>query len=230
MNPYLAEFIGTTILLYLGNGVNANVSLKKTYGNGSGWLVISLGWGLAVFMGVVISGSFSGGHLNPAVSVGLAIVGKFSWSLVPGYILVQMLGAIMGSLLVFIQYKDHFKATVNARTKLGVFATSPAIKNNFNNILSEILGTCMLVFGVFYIIDGEGIGSLNALPVGLLVTVIGLSLGGSTSYAINPARDLGPRIFHALIIDKSSDWKYAWIPVLGPLIGAVLAGFLFKIL
>ena len=230
MNPYLAEFIGTTILLYLGNGVNANVSLKKTYGNGSGWLVISLGWGLAVFIGVVISASFSGGHLNPAVSVGLAIVGKFSWSLVPGYILAQMLGAIMGALLVFIQYKDHFTATVNARTKLGVFATSPAIKNNFNNILSEILGTCMLVFGVFYLIDGEGIGSLNALPVGLLVTVIGLSLGGSTSYAINPARDLGPRIFHALIIDKSSDWKYAWIPVLGPLIGAVLAGFLFKIL
>tara|TARA_B100001057_G_C22527804_1_gene824549 strand:- start:21 stop:713 length:693 start_codon:yes stop_codon:yes gene_type:complete len=230
MSPYLAEFVGTTILLYLGNGVNANVSLKKTYGSESGWLVISLGWGLAVFMGVVISGSFSGGHLNPAVSVGLAIVGKFSWSLVPGYILAQMLGALMGASLVFMQYKDHFTATVNARTKLGVFATSPAIKNNFNNILSEVLGTCMLVFGVFYLIDVEGIGSLNALPVGLLVTVIGLSLGGSTSYAINPARDLGPRIFHALIIDKRSDWKYAWIPVLGPFFGAVLAGFLFKIL
>ena len=230
MSPYLAEFVGTTILLYLGNGVNANVSLKKTYGNESGWLVISLGWGLAVFMGVVISGSFSGGHLNPAVSVGLAIVGKFSWSLVPGYILAQMLGALMGASLVFIQYKDHFTATVNARTKLGVFATSPAIKNNFNNILSEVLGTCMLVFGVFYLIDGEGIGSLNALPVGLLVTVIGLSSGGSTGYAINPARDLGPRIFHALIIDKRSDWKYAWIPVLGPFFGAVLAGFLFNIL
>tara|TARA_B100000941_G_C28480416_1_gene541813 strand:- start:875 stop:1567 length:693 start_codon:yes stop_codon:yes gene_type:complete len=230
MSPFLAEFIGTTTLLYLGNGVNANVSLKKTYGNESGWLVISLGWGLAVFMGVVISGSSSGGHLNPAVSLGLAVVGKFSWCLVPGYILAQMLGAIMGAFLVFIQYKDHFTATVNARTKLGVFATLPAIKNNFNNIISEILGTCMLVFGVFYIIDGEGIGSLNALPVGLLVTVIGLSLGGSTSYAINPARDLGPRIFHALIIDKRSDWKYAWIPVLGPLMGAVLAGFLFKIL
>ena len=230
MSPYLAEFVGTTILLYLGNGVNANVSLKKTYGNESGWLVISLGWGLAVFMGVVISGSFSGGHLNPAVSVGLAIVGKFSWSLVPGYILAQMLGALMGASLVFIQYKDHFSATVNARTKLGVFATSPAIKNNFNNILSEVLGTCMLVFGVFYLIDGEGIGSLNALPVGLLVTVIGLSSGGSTGYAINPARDLGPRIFHALIIDKRSDWKYAWIPVLGPFFGAVLAGFLFNIL
>jgi len=230
MSPYLAEFVGTTILLYLGNGVNANVSLKKTYGNESGWLVISLGWGLAVFMGVVISGSFSGGHLNPAVSVGLAIVGKFSWSLVPGYILAQILGALMGASLVFIQYKDHFTATVNARTKLGVFATSPAIKNNFNNILSEVLGTCMLVFGVFYLIDGEGIGSLNALPVGLLVTVIGLSSGGSTGYAINPARDLGPRIFHALIIDKRSDWKYAWIPVLGPFFGAVLAGFLFNIL
>ncbi len=230
MSPYLAEFIGTTILLYLGNGVNANVHLKKTYGNESGWLVISLGWGLAVFIGVVISGSFSGGHLNPAVSLGLAIVGKFNWSFVPGYVLAQMLGAIMGASLVFIQYKDHFTATVNARTKLNVFATSPAINNSFNNILSEILGTFMLVFGVFYLMDGEGIGSLNALPVGLLVTVIGLSLGGSTSYAINPARDLGPRIFHALIIDKRSDWKYAWIPVLGPLIGAVLAGFLFKIL
>ena len=230
MSPYLAEFVGTTTLLYLGNGVNANVSLKKTYGNESGWLVISLGWGLAVFIGVAISGSFSGGHLNPAVSVGLAIVGKFSWSFVPGYILAQMSGALMGALLVFMQYKDHFTVTVDAKSKLGVFATSPAIKNNFNNILSEILGTFMLVFGVFYLIDGEGIGSLSALPVGLLVTVIGLSLGGSTSYAINPARDLGPRIFHALFIDKRSDWKYAWIPVLGPFLGAVLAGFVFKIL
>ena len=150
MSPYLAEFVGTTTLLYLGNGVNANVSLKKTYGNESGWLVISLGWGLAVFMGVAISGSFSGGHLNPAVSVGLAIVGKFSWSFVPGYILAQMSGALMGALLVFMQYKDHFTVTVNTKSKLDVFATSPAIKNNFNNILSEILGTFMLVFGVLF--------------------------------------------------------------------------------
>ena len=230
MSPYLAEFIGTTALIYLGNGVNANVSLKKTYGNESGWLVISLAWGLAVFIGVVISGSFSGGHLNPAVSVGLAVAGKFSWSLVPGYILAQLLGAMMGAFLVFLQYKDHFKATTDPSTKLGVFATAPAIRHNFNNLLSEILGTGMLVFGVFYLIDGEGVGSLNALPVGLLVTVIGLSLGGSTGYAINPARDLGPRIFHALMIDKNSDWKYAWIPVLGPFIGGVLAACLFQIL
>ena len=138
MSPYLAEFIGTTVLIYLGNGVNANVSLKKTYGNESGWLVISLAWGLAVFIGVVIAGSFSGGHLNPAVSVGLAIAGKFSWSAVPGYILAQMLGAMMGAFLVFIQYKDHFKATIDSSTKLGVFATAPAIKNNFNNLFSEI--------------------------------------------------------------------------------------------
>ena len=138
MSPYLAEFIGTTVLIYLGNGVNANVSLKKTYGNESGWLVISLAWGLAVFIGVVIAGPFSGGHLNPAVSVGLAVAGKFSWSSVPGYILAQTLGAIMGAFLVFIQYKDHFKATIDSSTKLGVFATAPAIKNNFNNLLSEM--------------------------------------------------------------------------------------------
>ena len=135
MSPYLAEFIGTTVLIYLGNGVNANVSLKKTYGNESGWLVISLAWGLAVFIGVVISGSFSGGHLNPAVSVGLAVAGKFSWSLVPGYILAQLLGAMMGAFLVFLQYKDHFKATTDPSTKLGVFATAPAIRHNFNNLL-----------------------------------------------------------------------------------------------
>ena len=189
-----------------------------------------MAWGLAVFVGVVISGSFSGGHLNPAVSVGLAMVGKFEWHKVPGYMLAQLLGAIMGAFLTYLQYRGHFKQTSDAATKLGVFATAPAIPNIFNNFLSEVLGTFMLVFGVFYLIEGSDVVSLSALPVGLLVTVIGLSLGGSTGYAINPARDLGPRIFHALIINKDSNWKYAWIPVFAPILGAVLAALIFGLL
>lgn len=233
MHPYIAEFIGTFILIVLGNGVNANVSLNKTYGANSGWLVISLGWGIAVFVAVFIAGSSSGAHINPAVTLGLATVGKFEWNQVLPYVIMQMLGAIGGAWIIYLHYRPHFSATTDAATKLGLFCTAPAIKNTLNNLLSEVIGTFVLVFAVFYLADGEGLGSLNALPAGLLVLGIGLSLGGSTGYAINPARDLGPRIFHALAPisgKRDSNWSYAWIPVVGPLTGALLAAAIFKML
>lgn len=233
MNEIIAEVIGTFILLLLGNGVCANVSLKQTYGNNSGWIVIAFGWGIAVFVAVFIAGSVSGAHINPAVTLGLAIVGKFPWAKVPIYILAQMMGAFLGAFLTYVTYRSHFSATDDANVKLGIFSTGPAIKSPFNNFLSELIGTFTLVFAVFFLVEGEGLGSLSALPVGLLVLGIGLSLGGTTGYAINPARDLGPRIFHAIAPIKGkrdSNWGYAWIPVLGPLAGASLAGGLFIII
>lgn len=233
MNPYLGELIGTFILMILGNGVNANVSLKNTFGNSSGWVVISLGWGLAVFTAVFIAGSSSGAHINPAVTIGLAVAGKFSWGMVPGYIGMQMLGAFLGAWGAYLQYRPHFSATEDADSKLGLFSTGPAIKSTFDNFMSEVIGTFVLVFGVFFLVSGDGLGSLSALPVALLVVVIGLSLGGSTGYAINPARDLGPRIFHALAPisgKRDSNWGYAWIPVIGPIVGGCLAAGLYKLL
>lgn len=230
MTPYIAEFIGTCILMVLGNGVNANVSLNKTYGNNSGWIVVSFGWGIAVFVAVFIAGSVSGAHINPAVTLGLALVGKFPWKDVPWYFLAQMSGAFFGAFLTYLQYRPHFTATEDPDTKLGLFSTGPAIKSNFNNFLSEVIGTFILVFAVFFLVSGEGLGSLSALPVGLLVVGIGLSLGGTTGYAINPARDLGPRIFHfiAPITNKrDSNWSYAWIPFFGPLTGAAIAALVY---
>ena len=237
MNPYIAEFIGTTILILLGNGVVANVVLNHTKGNNSGWMVITTAWALAVFVGVVVAGPHSGAHLNPAVTVALAIANVFEWTKVPYYILSQLGGAILGSFLVWIFYKDHFDATEDKGLKAAPFATSPAIANKASNIFSEIMGTFVLIFVIFYITGGEigeektpvGLGSVGALPVAFLVWVIGLSLGGTTGYAINPARDLGPRIVHAIIPMKGkgdSNWGYAWIPVIGPLIGATLAALL----
>lgn len=251
MSPFLGEFIGTAILILLGNGVVANVVLNQTKGNNSGWIVITMGWGMAVFTAVYVTGQFSGAHINPAVTVGLATAGLFDWGMVPMYIGAQMLGAAFGALLVWLAYKDHFAATEDGGAKLAVHATGPAIRNTGSNLITETIGTLMLVFGVFYLAspgfttaDGEflqaitiggeqvgfGLGSLSALPVGLLVLAIGLSLGGPTGYAINPARDLGPRIMHAIlpIPNKgSSDWGYAWIPVVGPILGAVIAAFIF---
>ncbi len=230
MNEIIAEIIGTFILLLMGNGVNANVSLKKTFAHNSGWIVIAFGWGIAVFVAVFIAGSVSGAHINPAVTIGLAIAGKFPWEKVPIYILAQMIGAFLGAFGAYLSFRSHFSATDDADTKLGVFSTGPAIKNNFNNFISELIGTFTLVFAVFFLVSGEGLGSLSALPVGLLVLGIGLSLGGTTGYAINPARDLGPRIFHALAPMKNkrdSNWGYAWIPVIGPIAGAVAAGLLY---
>lgn len=230
MTAVTAEFLGTLILITLGNGVTANVLLKQTYGNSSGWIVIAFGWGLAVFVAVFVAGSISGAHINPAVTFGLALAGKFPWKEVPAYILAQILGAFCGAFLTYVHYRPHFTATDDPEVKLGLFSTAPAIKSTFNNLLSEIIGTFILVFCVFFLVASEGLGSLDSLPVGLLVVGIGLSLGGTTGYAINPARDLGPRIFHALAPirnKRDSNWGYSWIPVIGPMIGAAIAALVY---
>jgi glycerol uptake facilitator protein len=234
MNPFIGEFIGTMLLILLGDGVVANVILNKTKGNNSGWIVITFGWAIAVFVGVFCVAASSGAHLNPAVTIGLAFVGKFSWSMVPGYICSQMLGAMAGAFLVWLAYKPHFDATEDHNVTLGVFCTAPEIRSVLYNLASEIIGSFVLVFGVLYIAAPQvGLGAISALPVALLVLGIGLSLGGTTGYAINPARDLGPRIVHSLLPiknKKGSDWKYSWIPVAGPVIGATVAATLFDIL
>ncbi len=237
MTPFISEIIGTALLILLGGGVVANVVLSKTIGNNSGWIVITTGWALAVYVAVVFASPYSGAHLNPAVSVGLAVSGAFPWADVPFYVLAQMLGAMIGSGTVWLIYRPHFMATDDGGAKKAVFCTAPAIKNLFSNFLSEAVGTFVLIFSVLYFTDASiadsetviGLGSLGALPVALVVWSIGLSLGGTTGYAINPARDLGPRIMHAIlpIKDKvSSDWAYSWIPVLGPIVGACLAAIL----
>ncbi|GAB5410524.1 MAG: glycerol uptake facilitator protein GlpF [Balneolaceae bacterium] len=231
MEAYLGEILGTFLLMVLGLGVNANVSLKQTYGSDGGWLLINWGWGIAVFVAVFVSAEISGAHINPAVTFGLAMVGKFSWVLVPGYIIAQMIGAILAASLVWVHYKDHFEETEDQATKLGVFSTGPAIKKTSSNLYSEVFGTFILVLGVLYLAAPEvGLGSISALPVGLLVFGIGMSLGGTTGYAINPARDLGPRIAHVLLPIKgkgSSNWNYSWVPVLGPVVGSMLAAAVY---
>ena len=241
MDSFLAEFIGTTILMLLGVGVNANTSLKNTIGSeNSNWVLVSMAWGLSVFVAVFITGQFSGAHLNPAVTIGLASIGKFSWSLVPTYIFIQLLGAIFGSWLAYLVYIDHYRATDNENTVRGSFCTGPAIKNYKNNFFSEAVATFILVFGIFYIVEpnleiqGEvvnfGLGALAALPVGILVWVIGMTLGGTTGFAINPARDFGPRLVYSLLPrkNKNADWSYSWIPVFGPFSGAITAGLLYN--
>ena len=241
MTPFIAEVIGTGLLILLGEGVVANVVLKKTLGHNSGWIVITVGWALAVYVAVVVAAPYSGAHINPAVSIGLALAGKFDWDLVPIYIIAQMIGAMMGALTVWLMYKDHFKATENGDLKRAVFCTSPAIRNLSSNLFSEVVGTFVLIFTILYFTGASieetqsviGLGSLGALPVAFLVWAIGLSLGGTTGYAMNPARDLGPRIMHAIlpIRDKSpNDWGYSWIPVLGPVIGASIAALTMLLL
>lgn len=238
MTPFTAEFLGTMLVILLGDGVVANVFLTDTKGNNSGWMVITTAWGLAVFVGVTVAAPFSGAHLNPAVTIGLAIAGKFAWSQVGTYIAAQMLGAMVGAILVWVMYYDHFKRTNDKSTVLAVFCTGPAVRNYVSNIASEIIGSFVLIFVVFYISGAEigtsktpiGLGSVGAIPVAFLVWVIGLSLGGTTGYAINPARDLGPRLAHAILPIKSkgtSDWSYSWIPVLGPILGATLAALIY---
>lgn len=233
MSPFISEFVGTSILLLLGNGVVANVVLDKTKGHGSGWIVITFGWAMAVFVGVYASAAGSGAHLNPAITIGLAVKSN-DWSNVPLYIGAQLLGAMFGSLLVWICYRPHFDVTENNDLKLAVFCTGPAIKSTINNFISELIGTFMLMIGVLFLSSAENkLGSLDALPVALLVFAIGLSLGGSTGYAINPARDLGPRIMHFILPIKNkrdSDWAYSWITVVAPIVGAVLAVFVFRFL
>ncbi|MFS4456253.1 MIP/aquaporin family protein [Maribacter sp. 2304DJ31-5] len=236
MTAYIFEFIGIAMLILIGNGLVANIALKETKGANSGWTGIALAWGIAVFIGVFISADISGGHLNPAVTIGLATAGKFSWTLVPGYILSQVLGAMMGNLLVWLAYKKQYEATEDAGAILATFSTVPTVRSPFWNTVTEIIGTFALVFGVFFIASGTlgeeviSLGSLDALPVALLVMGIGFGLGGPTGYAINPARDFGPRLLHTLLPIKNkgdSDWGYAWIPIIGPVIGALLAAFLF---
>lgn len=237
MSAFSAEILGTMFMILLGNGVVANVVLNGTKGNNGGWMVITTAWAFAVFVGVVIAGPYSGAHLNPAVTVGLALAGKFSWALAPQYIAAQFIGAMAGSLLVWLLYKDFYKGTADQGAKQATFCTAPAIPNTISNLFSEILGTFVLIFVIFHFTDAAmgaektpiGLGSIGALPVTFLVWVIGLSLGGTTGYAINPARDLGPRIMHALLPvagKGGNNWGYAWIPVAGPLIGCGLAALL----
>jgi glycerol uptake facilitator protein len=232
MKPLVGELIGTTLLLLLGDGVVANVVLQKTKGHSSGWIVVTFGWAMAVFVGVLVASAASGAHLNPAVSVGLAVAGKFDWDLVPGYVAAQLLGASLGAALVWLQYKFHFDTTDDGDAKLAVFCTSPAIRTPLINLLSEGVGTAVLVFAALSISSPTGgLGSLDAMPVALVVLAIGLSLGGTTGYAINPARDLAPRLMHACLPipgKRDSDWGYAWIPVVGPLAGAAAAGLLYR--
>ena len=241
MTPFLAEFIGTGTLVLMGNGVNANVVLTDTKGQNSGWIVIATGWAMAVYIGVIIANPYSGSHLNPAVTLAFAFAGKLAWSSVLSYIVAQLLGAMSGAFLVWLVYRDHFNRTTDPGLQLAAFSTSPAIRNNISNLLSEIIGTFILLFTVFYFTkadntDGKtllGLGSVGALPVAFLIWAIGLSLGGTTGYAINPARDLGPRIMHFLLPmknKKSSDWGYSWIPVIGPILGGLLAAWLYMII
>lgn len=254
MSPFIAEIIGTAILNLFGGGVVANVVLNETKGHNSGWIVISWGWAMGVFIAVFSMGQFSGAHINPAVTVGLATAGLFDWILVLPYILAQTTGGFIGGVLVWLAYRDHFEKTEDGPTKLAIFSTAPEIRRYSSNFLTEVIGTFILIFGVLYItepgfintdgelltsiiIDGRevgfGLGALAALPVGLLVLGIGLALGGPTGYAINPARDLGPRIAHAVLPFSnkgSSDWAYSWIPIVAPITGAIIAAGLYLIL
>lgn len=248
MQPFYGEIIGTALLILLGNGVVANVVLPQTKGNQSGWIVIAFGWGMAVFVAVWCSAAMSGAHLNPAVTLGLAWAGQLEWSLAPTYVGAQMLGAFLGALLVWVVYRDHYAACEDGDAQLATFSTSPAIRRPLNNTICEAIGTFVLVYAVLSAAEPAfempsttdaveeatpklGLGTLGALPVGLLVLAIGLSLGGPTGYAINPARDLGPRIAHMLLplsFKRDSDWSYAWVPIVGPCLGAIAAAILHQ--
>ena len=234
MTPFVAEIIGTALILTLGNGVVANVLLKKTNGNNSGLIVIAFGWCIAVFVGVFASAAVSGAHLNPAVTIALAIAGKFDWARVPSFILAQFIGAFIGAMLAWLTYFKHFEQTDDPATKLAVFCTAPAIRSGFANFLTETIASFIFVLAVLHLTSPEAkLGSIDALPVALVVLGIGLSLGGPTGYAINPARDLAPRLMHAVMPipgKGGSDWGYAWVPVLGPLCGGILAALLYTFL
>lgn len=241
MTPFIAEILGTFLLILLGNGVVANVVLNNTKGQNSGWIVITTGWALSVYVAVLVAGPYSGAHINPAVTVSLAISGLFAWAEVPSYIGGQMIGAMLGAFLVWLMHKKHYDATEDPGLKEATFSTAPAIRHPFFNFLSEVIGTFVLILAVLYIAAPEikfesgeqvafGLGSLGALPVALVVWAIGLCLGGPTGYAINPARDLGPRIVHALLPLKNKSnggWSYSWIPVIAPIVGGALAAFLY---
>jgi glycerol uptake facilitator protein len=245
MSPYLAELIGTILLVLLGNGVVANVVLTRTKGHGAGWIVITIGWSMAVFVGAFCAAPFSGAHLNPAVTVAMAMADKLAKAEVAGYLAAQMAGGILGGALVYVFYREHFRASEDADAKLSCFCTAPNIRQLGQAFVCEVIGTFVLIFPVFLVTEPSfqlaetpgskatpiGLGSLGLLPVALVVLAIGLSLGGTTGYAINPARDLGPRIAHFFLPipgKRDSDWGYAWVPVCGPLVGAVLAALVFS--
>lgn len=235
MSAFLGEFTGTALLIIIGQGVVANVVLAKTKGHNSGWIVITFGWAMAVFLGAYTSNSLGGsGHLNPAVTIAMTVFSDFDSSLLATYIGAQFAGAFVGSIISWLSYKQHFDETNDPASQLAVFSTGPAIRNSVYNLITEIIATFILVFGALNMSkSAASMGALDALPVALLILGIGLSLGGPTGYAINPARDLAPRIAHALLPIKGkgrSDWGYAWIPVAGPILGALLAAYLFTLI
>lgn len=234
MTPFFGEFVGTGLIIVLGQGVVSNVVLQRSKGYNSGWIVISFGWAMGVFVGVYCSAAASKAHLNPAVTIAFAVLGKISWRLVPIYLAAQMLGAMTGSLIAWLCFRPHFAETPDANAKLAVFCTAPAIRSFFDNFVTEAIATFVLILGVLFIAaPSSSLGALDALPVALLVLGIGLGPGGPTGYAINPARDLGPRIMHALLPipgKRDSDWAYSWVPVIGPLVGSLLAVLAFKLL
>lgn len=231
MTAFWGEVVGTMLLILLGCGVGAGMNLNKTFSNNGGWIVTTLAWGLGVTIGIYAVGNFSGAHLNPAVTVSFALIGDFDWAQVPFYISAQLIGGVIGGTIVWLHYLPHWKVTADPGTKLGVFATSPAIPHTFSNLLSEMVGTFVLILGLLTIGANEFSEGLNPMAVGLLIVAIGMSLGGTTGYAINPARDLGPRIAHFIlpIAGKGgSNWKYAWVPVVGPILGGGLAAVFYK--
>lgn len=240
MNPYLAEVVGTMLLIILGDGVVANVVLNRSKGQNGGWIVITAGWGLAVTVGVYSVGTISGAHLNPAVTLALASIGQFSWGLVPGYIAAQVAGGFLGAIVVWLAYLPHWAVTEDTAAKLGVFCTIPAVRKPVANVVTEAIGTFVLLVGVMAIPSVKNLDpklgfatGFGPLLVGLLVFSIGLSLGGSTGYAINPARDFGPRLAHFLLPISGkgdSDWSYAWVPIVGPIIGGVAGAIFYKAL
>ena len=234
LDVYLAEFIGTMLLIIIGDGAVATAVLKKSKGEGGGWIAITTGWGLAVAIAVYVTGWVSGAHINPAVTIGQASVGIFSWHLVPGYILMQIAGAFVGGVIVYLAYRDHFKETEDPAVKLAVFSTGPQIRNFVSNFITEAIGTAVLVMCVLGVTnENNQIGALGALIVGFVVWAIGLSLGGPTGYAINPARDLGPRIAHAILPipgKGGSDWKYGLaVPIFGPIVGGVIGAWVYTL-
>lgn len=234
MTPFVAELLGTMLIIVFGGGVVANVVLVNTKGNSSGWIVITFGWAIGVFTGVFVASHGSGAHLNPAITLALACFNGFPWKDVPIYIAGQFAGSMLGAVLVWLTYRNHYDETQDPDLHLATFCTAPAIRNTLSNLISEIIGTFILMLGVLFLAKpANSLGALDALPVALLVLGIGLSLGGATGYAINPARDLGPRIIHAILPIKNkgkSDWRYSWIPVVGPIAGGLLAAFLFSVL
>jgi glycerol uptake facilitator protein len=239
MSPPLAELFGTTLLIVLGDGVVANVVLHRTKGYNSGWIVITAGWAFAVTIAVYCVNSISGAHLNPAVTIALASIGTFAWSKVPMYIAAQIAGGFLGGIIVWLAYRPHFKATPDPESKLAVFSTTPAIRSPGANLVSEIIGGFVLVLALLAVLsprnfvpNSDFAKGFGPVLVGVIVMAIGLSLGGPTGYAINPARDLGPRIAHAVlpIAGKgTSDWGYAWIPIAGPIVGGVLGALCYQL-